>query len=85
VRRAGTADARSPYSVAAITYRKGRRLYSVVAQNLPEWIAIHYLLHEAAHGLSWRQDWVEKHRPEHDDEWALWFGRVYRAWFDSGE
>ncbi len=44
------------------------------------------LLHEWAHAFTWRPHlegdpvW-EVH---HDDEWALAYGRIYRAYFDDG-
>lgn len=47
--------------------------------------AIHTLLHEWAHALSWSPAWEgEETAHEHPDEWGLWIARLYRAFVDEG-
>ena len=45
--------------------------------------AIETLLHEWGHVASWQQVCIEWDRPHHDDEWALMYGRIYRAYHDD--
>ena len=64
--------------------RSGRSLTLRIDSRIKWQEAIDVLLHEWAHAVTWRQEWVENRRPLHDDEWALQFGKIYRAFHDEG-
>lgn len=41
------------------------------------------LIHEYAHAVTLRHDRIERHREaDHDDEWALAYGRILRAYLE---
>ncbi len=42
------------------------------------------LLHEWAHAATIRHANLEKNRLNHDDEWALMYGKIYRSFMDDG-
>ena len=71
---------RSPVIAIRLSKRLCRTL--VVAQDT--------LNHEWAHAIVMPNQRVHAHRvrqgdtPEHPDEWALAYGRIYRAWIDDG-
>lgn len=63
-------------------YRIGRRIVIRLSRRRCRsyGMAVNTLLHEYAHAMTTRHDRVERHREtDHDDEWALAFGRVYRT------
>ena len=56
---------------------EGRRFLVRIDSRLT-WIeGLDTLLHEWAHVLSWHNE------PHHSDEWALAYGRIYRAWHED--
>jgi hypothetical protein len=53
----------------------------------PGWQLSHeVLIHEWAHAFSWRPHLEEDEvfAVDHNEEWALAYGRIYRAFFDEG-
>jgi len=66
------------------SYRLGNKLFIVLSRSLTWHYAIDTLLHEWAHAVCSTFDHVEADKPPHDDQWALTYGKIYRAFFDNG-
>lgn len=66
------------------TYRRGRRVVIELDSRLRWMPAIEVLLHEWAHAMVYRHHHVERLRDDapHDEEWAIAYGKVYRAFHD---
>ncbi len=59
--------------------KKGRRFIIRLDPRLTWYSAVELLMHEYAHVLTWPLT----NYPDHSDEWALAFGRMYRRWHDE--
>jgi len=68
------------------TSRKGRTIWIIIDGRLKTYSMIETALHEWAHAMTWRHEALEKkgYHPDHGDEWALAYGRVYRHYHDQG-
>lgn len=66
------------------TLRRGRRIRIRILGNLPWHTAVETLLHEWAHAVCWTFEHVESWKPDHDDHWAVTYGRIYRHFYDLG-
>lgn len=66
-------------------YRVQRKIYIELSDiRLSTFVAvIETLMHEWAHAVTLRHAHIENERQQHDDEWALAYGRIYRAWVDE--
>ena len=67
-----------------VTVRNGRRLWIILHERMNWDLSVDTLLHEYAHAAEWRHEAVEARRPDHDDAWALAYGRIYRRFWDEG-
>ncbi len=63
--------------------RVGRRFVIRVTPGMPWYDTIEMVMHEYAHAMTWPHSRVEHHAPDHSDEWALAFGRLYRHFHDE--
>ena len=68
----------------ATTERVGKRIVITINERLNWDLAVDCLLHEFAHAVDFRHESVERRRPDHDDQWALAYGKVYRSFWDEG-
>ncbi len=58
--------------------RHGKRLIIRVNPKLTWRIGNDILMHEYAHAMSWPAANMEARVPDHSDEWALAYARLYR-------
>jgi hypothetical protein len=62
-----------------VATRKGNALYILVDNRLTWAEMVEVVSHEWAHCVTWRHESLERLRDaDHDDEWALAYGRIYR-------
>ena len=69
-----------------VTGQRGRRITIRIAVRpyFPRASIIDSILHEWAHAATIRHADIEMNRGDHDDEWALMYGRIYRRFVDEG-
>ena len=66
------------------TYRVGNEILILISKHLRWHVAIETLLHEWAHAQVVTFDHIENEKAEHDDNWAIHYGRIYRSFYDNG-
>jgi hypothetical protein len=70
---------------SGVTRQRGRRITINIAvrPGFSRATVIDSILHEWAHAATVRHADIEMNRGDHDDEWALMYGRIYRRFFDE--
>jgi hypothetical protein len=64
--------------------RDGRRLSLHINTRAPLYVCVDTVLHEFGHAMSWPASRLENSKPDHDETWALAYGRIYAVYHDGG-
>jgi len=73
------------FTYLGFTYRQGNKIFILIWSGLAWHSAVETLLHEWAHAQIVTFDHVEaSYKTEHDENWAIHYGKIYRAFFDDG-